>query len=473
MSSAAYNAWRPRSGQGSGNKKKICYVKPEFHKKGFTFPGFETWQEYGYLTSALWTSRDHIIRIIPGYDPETKEIFRQNVNVNEYSEEAELINYISGTFMVAATVQGFGEGRNAFVTSYAPGSPEEQKYGGDTMISIFSRNVFWTVQPTKGRKARFGCIPIMHRWTAMKEGTLSRDRRSILVQALIYKLQGDWLKDMDDNYLLDEDGEHLPKIGVVAFDSPTTVNAVLRALVEPANPAKELDALTNNKYGGFAELEGNKMYLNPAVSPEPKPTKYLQPSVHVAGTKTWELDMLPLTPDQVYAWWHPWSEIINYLTPEQQAELLAAEFGADAVNYFVGTDPAYRDFEMPASVAAAGYGRFAEFTDGVKEVRTSGTVTVPAAGGVAAPGKNKAETTLAAAFRPAKSPVSKPAGGTPAPTRGPLIPKGSGVDQSPSSPFSATLGQLRRATKPVQQEEPQENADGLENDNFDDYEDEQ
>lgn len=467
-----YDASRNRTQTGSG-KKRITYVKPELQQKGCTFPGFEQWQQYGYLTSALWNSKDHIIRIIPGYDPETKEIFRQNVNVNDFSEDEKYPNYLSDTFMMADTMQGFGEARSAFITSYAPGSEEEQKYGGDTMIAIFSRNVFWTVKPTKSRKPRFGCIPVMHRWTALKEGTLPMTRRAILVQALIFKLQGDWLKDKDENYLLDEEGEHLPKIGVVAMDGPTTVNAVLRALVEPANPALPLDALTNNKYGGFAELDGNKMYLNAAVSPEPKPTKYLQPSVHVAGTKGWELDPFPLTPEWVYAWWKPWNEIINYMTPTQQAELLAAEFGADAVNYFVGTDPAYRDFEMPASVAAAGYGRFAAFTDGVKDVRTSGTVTVPASGG--APVAPKGNTPLASAFKAPKAPgaAATASAPRPAPAKGPLIPKGSGVDQSPSSPFAATLGQLRRATQHAPQEEPQEDATGLENDNFDDYEDEQ
>jgi len=468
-----YDASRRRTQSGS-SKKRITYVKPEFQQKGVTFPGFETWQQYGYLTSALWNSRDHIIRIIPGYDPETKEIFRQNVNVNDFSEDEAPTAYLSDTFMMADTVQGFGEGRNAFITSYAPDSPEEQKYGGDTMIAIFSRNVFWTVKPTKNRKPRFGCIPVMHRWTAMKEGTLPMTRRAILVQALIYKLQGDWLKDKDDNYLLAEDGSYLPKIGVVSLDGPTTVQAVLRALVEPMNPGLPLDAKTNNKYGAFAELEGHKLYLNAAISPE-RNVKYLNPSVHEAKAKGWEFDELDFSPEDVYNWWKPWTEIINYMTPAQQAELLAAEFGADSVNYFVGTDPAYRDFEMPESVASAGYGRFAQFTDGVKDVRTSGTVTVPASGGMVAPGKNKAETTLAAAFRPAKNPVSKPAEGIKAPARGPLIPKGSGVDQSPTSAFSATLGQLRRASKPApQEEEPQEDyASGLENDNFDDYEEEQ
>ena len=477
------NASRDRTQHGSS--KKITFVKPEFQEKGYTFPGFEAWQQYGYLTSVLWPSRDHIIRIIPGYDPETREIFRQNINVDAFSEDAEYTEYLSDTFMMADTVQRFGEARSAFITSYAPGSADDQKYSGDTMISIFSRNVFWTVKPTKSRRPRFGCIPIMHRWTALKEGTLPLPKRAILVQALVYKLQGDYLKDKDDNYLIAEDGDYLPKIGVIAMDGPTTVHAVLKALVEPANPANNLDALKNNKYGGFAELEGNKMYLNAAVSPEPKPTKYLQPSVHASGTKGWELDMLPFTPDQVYAWWKPWNEIINYLTPAQQAEILAAEFGADAVNYFVGTDPAYRDFEMPESVAAAGYGRFVQFTDGVREVRTSGTVTVPANGTVA-PTAPKSSTPLASAFKLPKSPAAPTAPTAPtapaapsaprqAPARGPLIPKGSGVDQSPTGAFANTLGQLRKAAaKPAPQEEESEDyAEGLENDNFDDYEDEQ
>lgn len=472
----AYGNYRPQSRQGGNRKTKITYVKPQFVGKGVTFPGID-WQQYGYLTGALWPSREHIIRIIPGYDPETREIFHQNVNVNSFSEDENYTEYLSDTFYIADTVQGFGEAKSHFITSYEPGSPEDEKYGGDTVMATFIRNVFWTVKPLKSKKPRFGTIPEMFRWTAPRDGTLPKNKRSIIVQALLFKLQGEPMTDWETKEpLLTEDGQLVPKLGVVAIDGPSSVNAVLKALVDPKDPAQPLDAIKNNKYGGFAELDGRKMYLNPAVMPEGNHAKYLNPSVHDPTTKSWTPDPFPLTAEDVYAWWKPWQDLILWMDPAKQAQVIAAEFGADAVNYLVGTDPVYADFEMPADIARAGYGRFSKFTDGVTEVKQSGTVTVPATGGMGPAKNNKAETTLAAAFTPAKRPagLSRPAAtAAPSASRGPIIPKGSGVDKNA---FAATLGQIRHATKPAQQEEeePEGNiADDLAEDNFDDYEDEQ
>lgn len=461
-------------GGAGGTPRRITYVKPEFRKKEYVFPGI-TWQEWGYLTSALWNTRDQIIRIIPGYDPETKEIYRQNINVNDFAEESDYTDYLSDTFMMTDTMQNFGEAHSSFVSSYAPGSAEEQEYGSDTVMRVFSNNVYWTTNPKKTSKPRFGCIPEMHRWVALREGTLPRCHRSLLVQALIYKLNGEGLTDENKQPLLTEDGQLVPKIGVVAIEGASTLQAVLRALVEPKDPGQPLDACLNNKYGGFAELNGNKMYLNAAVTPE-KGYKYLNPSVHEAKAKGWTLDMCPLTEEDVYNWWMPWDDLIYYMTPVQQAEVLAAEFGADAVNYLVGTDPIYRNFTMPDSIAKAGYGRFSQFTDGVKEVRTSGTVAVPASG-VASPSVGKPATSLAAAFGPAKKPAGLSARpSAPVANRGPVIPKNSGVDQSPNSAFSAALGQIRRASAQAPQEEDtgmEDLANDLSQDGFEDYEDDQ
>ena len=79
----AYMAARSASGQG--RSKRLSYVKPEY-LKGHMFPGLD-WQTSGYLSGVLWNTKNHIIRIIPGYDPETREVFRQNINVTDYSQE--------------------------------------------------------------------------------------------------------------------------------------------------------------------------------------------------------------------------------------------------------------------------------------------------------------------------------------------------------------------------------------------------
>jgi hypothetical protein len=344
------------------------------------------------------------------------------------------------------------------VTSYEPGSHDDQTYGGDTVITVFSRNVFRTVNPLKSRKPKFGCIPDMKRWVAMREGTLPMPKPAILVQALLFKYQDRPMYDADGNELRTEDGDYVPKMGVVSFEGRATIAAVLKALTEPKDPGMPLDAQTNNKYGGLAELQGNKLFLNHAAATEGKGW-VLHPSVQEPG-KGWKPTPFNLSPEQVYAWWTPWEKLIAYMTAEEQAVLLATEFGADAVNYLVGTDPIYRGFEMPSVIAQAGYGRFSQFTDGVKEVRQSMNINVPATGTAMAPGKpSKAETALAAAFTPAKTPhgLAKPA------NKGASIPSGSGV---PMNDFNDALSKIKRASarRPQEEEEEEDETASMAND---------
>ena len=50
------------------------------------------------------------------------------------------------------------------------------------------------------------------------------------------------------------------------------------------------------------------------------------------------------------------------MTAEEQLKYLAGEFGADSVNYFVGTDPIFAGkLEIPAEIKNAGYGRYQQF----------------------------------------------------------------------------------------------------------------
>ena len=74
-------------------------------------------------------------------------------------------------------------------------------------MRVFSNNVYWTTNPKKTSKPRFGCIPEMHRWVALRDGTLPRCHRSLLVQALVYKLNGEGLTDENKQPLLTEDGQ--------------------------------------------------------------------------------------------------------------------------------------------------------------------------------------------------------------------------------------------------------------------------
>ena len=139
------------------------------------------------------------------------------------------------------------------------------------------------------------------------------------------------------------------------------------------------------------------------------------------------------------------------MSAEEQAMLLASEFGADSVNYLVGTDPIYQGFQMPDEIAQAGYGRYARFTDGVTEVHQRGSINVPA-NGFAAPAQNKPETPLAAAFAGPKAPTAPRAPMTPSQalgkpvSAGATIPKNAGV---PMNDFNKALSQIHSVAKPA------------------------
>ena len=55
----------------------LSFVKPKY-RKGYEIPGLD-YQTNGIRSYTFWNTRDSIIRILPGYDPSTGEIFPQNV----------------------------------------------------------------------------------------------------------------------------------------------------------------------------------------------------------------------------------------------------------------------------------------------------------------------------------------------------------------------------------------------------------
>jgi hypothetical protein len=346
----------------------MTFVKPQF-RKGFEIP-ILPWQKGGIKSKSLWNSRDHIIRIIPGFDRQTGEVFRQNVNCNEYSEQEEYKKYLSDTFLTCRTVQNFGERKQSFIIDYAPGSPDDMKYGGDTVIDCFIKNVTWSVNAVaKGRKPKFGVSREMSDWMGRKLGWIRYAKPTLLVQALIFVTNGEPNKEDagNGNYqpMIDENGEIRPLLAVVAMDGQKTLSHVLRSLVEPSDPGQPLDAITNNKYGGMAEMDGNKLFLNHVVEIEgqDKKTYHLRPSVQAPG-KGWTPTPFYLSAEDVYSLWTPWNELIHYMTAEEQLKFLAAEFGAEAVNYLIGTDPIFNDLHIPDEIAAQGYGQYQKFVSG-------------------------------------------------------------------------------------------------------------
>lgn len=368
----------------SNRSEYVSIVKKEF-RKGYSIPMIP-YQTNGIISKSLWPSRDQMVRIVPGYDPVTGQVFSQNINANEYCTDANLQDYLSDTFILSTIVNGFGASRQTFITDFAPGSPDEEKWGGDTPIHWFIRNMFYSVNSKSKRKPKYQPINEWNIWCG-KNGTISFDKAALMFQALMYKINGKEMQDENEQPLVDEQGNALPLFGIVAIDNVASINLLMQALVEPTNPALPLDAINNNKYGGLAEMNGNMLFLNSVKDPE-SGKSMMRPSVQLPG-KGWTATPLPLSEDNVKALWRPWEQILHYMTAEEQLKLLAAEFGADTVNYLIGTDPKFADLQMPDEIAKAGFGRYAQFCGGVSVPQkiTLQQNTAPAAnGGLAVPG---------------------------------------------------------------------------------------
>ena len=403
----------------------LSFVKPKY-RKGYEIPGLQ-YQTNGIRSYTFWNTRDSIIRILPGYDPSTGEIFPQNVKCNEYTTDGSYADHLSDTFMTASMVVNFGQQGMTFLTSYAPGSPDAQRWGGNTVFKIFTKNVANSVlAASNGKKSRFGVTNEMRAWCDPMQGPLKYDHMGLLMQALVFKANGRDNVNSDGQPLVDNEGNPLPMLGVVAIDSKASIGALMQALVEPANPGLPLDPATNNKYGVMAGVENcNIMYLNSVDNPNGK-GHMLRPSVQAPG-KGWTPTPFPLTAEDVKSLWVPWEELLQYMNAEEQLKYLAGEFGADSVNYFIGTDPIFAGkLEIPAEIANAGFGRYQQFVNGEKASRpaqlTSGFSSAApvnrsafgmpkaAVSAVKAPTSNPVEGALGAGFIAAPKPQSKPSG---------------------------------------------------------------
>ena len=424
-------AYQQSTRRPGGQLTYLSYVKPAY-KRGYEIPGM-AYQQGGVGSLALWTTRDSIVRIVPGYDRSTGQIYPQNINVNEFSMDAGYDDYLSDTFITAAVVSGFGQAKQTFITSYAPGSEDAQRYGGDTVINQFVKNVANSVlNAEKGKRTKFQVTDDMRRWCA-KDGPIKFPRQALLFQALVFKRNGMDTQDANKQPLLDENGNVLPLYSVVSVDGKQTLLEVMKALVEPANPGLPLNPATNSKFGSLAELDSNILYLN-AVQDLTTGARMLRPSVQDPSSKGWTPTPFPLDAETVKQLWIPWDDLLQYMTAEEQCKFLAQEFGSDSVNYFIGTDPMFNGLQLPQEIANAGLGRYARFVSGSQATsfaparpattpaRASFGIPKQAAAGVApqgiapkapafnAPKQNPAEAALSEGYTQAPTPKSRPAG---------------------------------------------------------------
>lgn len=361
------------------DSNKLSMVKAEF-RKGFKVPYLDH-QKYGILSRVLWPSKDQMIRIIPGHNPETGEIYPQLINTNKYSVDGDVnpCEYLSNTFTQATIVSRFGNITSPFVSDYAPGSADRDEFVGDTVIHRIIRTIMNATRNKNGKYGNIKAIPQWSQWCGIgPQATLSFDKVSLLMQVLAFRINGRANTDLDtDTEMIDEDGNPVPMLAVIAIDNQVSMQNMYKALIEPMNPMLPLDPATNSKYGSLAELNSNILYLNSYNDPTSHHMA-LRPSLQPAG-KGWNPEPYPMTAEQAKALWHPWVDLLHFMTAREQVELCARELGADTVNYIIGQDPQFRKL-IPDNIAAAGFGRYANA--GSQVTLSSGT------GGSAAPAFN-------------------------------------------------------------------------------------
>ena len=344
-----------RSNQGGSS---LSMIRKEF-RKGYEIP-LLPYQKYGILSRVLWPSKNQVIRIVPGWDEETREILPQNINVNSYSEEDNPENYLSDTFTKATVVSRFGTITTPFISDYKPGSDDERIYAGETVIHRFIRTIMNACRSKTGSFGSVKATPEWAQWCGIgPQASLSFDKLSLLMQALVFVMNGRPNTDLDNDNaeLLDDEGDPLPMLALIAVDNKVSMNNMYQALVSPMNPSLPLCPATNSKYGALAELDGNKLYLNTYVDATSHHAA-LRPSLSAAG-KGWTPEPFPLDEQQVRSLWVPWMKLLNFMTPTEQIELCAKEFGADTVNYIIGQDPYLKCIEIPDNIKAVGIGRYA------------------------------------------------------------------------------------------------------------------
>ena len=376
------------------------------YRRGYSIPLLPHQKDAGIRVKTLWPSRNQIIRIIPGYDPVTGEVFKQNVHVNEFSDENDRSYYLSDTFMKAPVITRFGQITSPIISAYPPGSPEDQTYAGETVLRNFVRGISYACM-NKGGKGKLKPTNEWKIWTQRGPGALlSFDKEALLMQALVFVVNGSPNKDYETQQeLRDGDGDILPILSVCIIDSQTSMANLYEALVVPSDRRKPLDAATNNQYGPMAEMEGNKLFLN-TYQDAVKHASALRPSVQPGG-EGWTPTPFPLGEDAVKALWHPWNDLLApFMTATEQVELCAREFGKDTVNYVLGTDPRFSEL-IPEDIRKEGFGRYASLVGGSVTINSNQPFQASAPA-TATPAVSSAKGLGVGIGRPASQPVRAP-----------------------------------------------------------------
>ena len=318
----------------------------------------------GIRSTLAWPTKSHTLRIIPGYD--ANGVFPQIVPGKPFVMDYDPAEYLTDTFAMVSTVSGFGASKSNVISAYRPGSPEEIRFGGDTVLNCVCEDICRSVMAVdNGKRPAIQPGPTWAAWSKYNPSTktrpiVSRCRETLFFQALVWELNGNALRDGNGNDLRDGNGNPLPMVYVFGIDNRASIKKLMEALIEPLDPTRPLDGLNNSKYRGPAEKDGSMLFLLPkkeTIGNDGKFSNVLVPHVS-AAVNNWTVTPFPLSEEQIKSWWRPWDSVLNYLTPEQQCRLVAQELGADTLNYIVANDSRLADLVVPADIAARGLGKY-------------------------------------------------------------------------------------------------------------------
>lgn len=320
-------------GSAQSNNKRVGFINQEGNE------GFKQVFDYQKFIKShiLWTSKDTLCRIIPGNDG--SNLFKQVINADIWTEEADQTEFLSDTFYMTQTVSKFGDSGVDLCTNLSPNSDEAQMYG-DSPINYFANTIHRVMRAVQqGKPVRIKYDDKWRQWTNMN-GILPFPKPTLFFQAVCFNVNGRPCKKS-----IEDDSEDAPLYCVVGLDQKQSIQSLMKALVYPKDMNMPIGS-NNNNYGPLAEAEGNLLYLNAAVSPDGR--KYLKPSVQSSTEKGWNPQRYDLSEVVCKTLWNPWDRLIKFLTLEEQLDLLCSEFGSTTVEYVLSLSSVWKDVNMPS-----------------------------------------------------------------------------------------------------------------------------
>ena len=331
------NITRKASNQNGQRRRPLANPEIEGFKQIFDY-------QKAPVGKILWTSRDSVVRIIPGNDG--SNFFPQVINADIWTQDENQATYLSDTFYMVDTVDHFGEASMDLVSSFAPGSHDQEIYP-ESPLNYFCNSIHRAVRAVMtGKKTRLKVQDVWRSWTNMG-GPLPYPKQTLFFQAICQMLNGSPCKKG-----FEEGAEEGLLYGIIGITHRESIQELYKALVFPMDRRKPIGT-DNNTFGSLAELEGNWLFLNTAVNDKGK--KYLLPSVQAsdAPTTSWECTPMNLSEEEAKALWTPWEKAFNYMTAKEQVDLLCAEFGTDTVQYILEQDKSFEGIDFPVKVSMA------------------------------------------------------------------------------------------------------------------------